>query len=61
MKEKRIEALREAVKGLGMAERKHDGYKQCYYVGIVKRMKHLLVNEHGMTRAEVDEIEESAK
>ena len=61
MKEKRIKALREAARNLETAKQKHDGYKQCYYVGIVKRMKQLLVNEHGMTRAEVDEIEESAK
>ena len=61
MKEKRIKALREAVKGLEIAEKKHDGYNQCYYTGVIKRMRHLLINEHDMTSADVDEIVKNAK
>lgn len=61
MKEKRIKALREAVRNLVMAERKHDGYNQCYYTGVIKRMRHLLIAEHDMTSADVDEIVKSAK
>ena len=61
MKKKRIKALRTAVEGLELAEQKHDGYNQCYYTGIVNRMKHLLMEEHEMTRAQVDAIGKKRK
>jgi len=61
MKEKRIKALREAVRDLEIAKQKHDGYQQCYCVGTINRMKHLLIEEHDMTSADVDEIVKCAK
>lgn len=61
MKEKRIKALREAVRNLETAKQKHDGYQQCYCVGRIDRMRQLLIAEHDMTSADVDEIVKSAK
>ena len=61
MKKKRIKALRAAVEGLEIAKQKHDGYQQCYCVGTINRMKQLLIKDHDMTSADVDEIVKSAK
>lgn len=43
------------------AEEKKMGYEQCYYIGVIRRMKYLLIYEDGMTEAEVDQIEKEAK
>ena len=61
IKDGRIKALRDAVVRFHRAEEKRMGYEQCYYIGIIRRMKYLLVHEDGMEEAEVDRIEKEAK
>lgn len=60
MRAGRIKALREAAVSLQEAREKKMGYEQCYYIGVIRRMKHLLIEDHGMTEEEVDEIERKA-
>lgn len=61
IKDGRIKALRDAVVKFRKAEETRMGYEQCYYIGVIRRMKHLLIYEDGMTEAEVDRIEKEAK
>ena len=61
IKDGRIKALRDAVVKFHWAEESKMGYEQCYYIGVIRRMKHLLIYEDGMTEAEVDRIEKEAK
>ena len=53
----RIKGLQNAAVRLREAEKAKMGYDQCYYIGVIRRMKDLLIHEDGMTREEVDNIE----
>ena len=61
IKEGRIKGLQDAAVRLSEAEKAKMGYDQCYYIGIIRRMKHLLIHEDGMSQEEVDNIEKEAR
>ena len=57
----RINGLQNAAARLREAEKAKMGYDQCYYIGIIRRMKDLLIHEDGMTQEEVENIEKEAR
>lgn len=55
-KSERITVLRKFHIKLRIAEHRHYVYEQCLYLGCVRSTEHLLVEENGMTKAEVKKL-----